>query len=221
MKQAKDLWMKKRDAVIAVKKIPHYHRSIESTLLHGLAKTSEKDYWTAFKTLPRNLRTLYLHSYQSYMWNQLATFRIKEYGPNPIVGDLVYLNPEVADDTVELMETDDNSNDDDGKDKLRTALDLLSLIFNCNSFPNKLNYLYFLNLADKSRDKTEEVEASDKPEVKVLKEEDLPNYTIYDVLLPLEGTEVKWPENGVKKYFEHLLVENGMGLDSFESFTPR
>lgn len=33
---------------------------------------------------------MYVHSYQSYVWNQLVSFRFHEYGLVPVPGDLVF-----------------------------------------------------------------------------------------------------------------------------------
>lgn len=43
-------------------------------------------------TFPHQARQLYIHSFTSLMWNHIASFRIQEYGNEPVEGDLVYVN---------------------------------------------------------------------------------------------------------------------------------
>lgn len=40
--------------------------------------------------IPRNLRLIYVHAYQSYVWNLIVSERIKMNPTSPIVGDLVF-----------------------------------------------------------------------------------------------------------------------------------
>lgn len=48
------------------------------------------DKWKANHQIPRPLRTMYVHAYQSYIWNAVVSERIKLSADQPIVGDLVY-----------------------------------------------------------------------------------------------------------------------------------
>ncbi len=50
------------------------------------------DYLGCLTRIPRNLRNMYMHGYQSYLFNRVASERITKYGIDaPIVGDLVFV----------------------------------------------------------------------------------------------------------------------------------
>jgi len=188
MKKAKKLWLEKRDAVRAWKEIPRNHQSNEASLLHGLSKFyATGDHWSSLRGLPRNMRTLYFHAFQSYLWNHLATHRIKEYGLLPVVGDLVFIDSQT-------------------EASLGTDLEIVGLDEAC------------LGIGEDSKDGNM---GNSPPVLKVLSQKDLTNYTIFDVVIPIEGSEVKIPGNSIlKAYSDKLLVENGIS-EGFPSFRPR
>ena len=98
---------------------------------------------------------MYVHSWQSYIWNRTVSWRLETLGPVPVPGDLVYKN----------------------------------------STPKG---------------------HSSKSEVEVVTKETITEYTIHDVLLPLPGFDVRWPETGAKEEMIRLLSEDGVSLDQLQ-----
>lgn len=61
----------------------------EQSILNSLSR-NPRDYKRAFQFIPRNMRLMFVHSVQSYIWNRAASYRIKEGGCECVkVGDLV------------------------------------------------------------------------------------------------------------------------------------
>ncbi|XP_054844983.1 pseudouridylate synthase 7 homolog isoform X2 [Eublepharis macularius] len=81
-------WAKTKDPAAALKKLP-VKRCVEGQLLRGLSKYGLKNIVSAFGIIPRNNRLMYIHSYQSYVWNNMVSKRIEEYGLRAVPGDLV------------------------------------------------------------------------------------------------------------------------------------
>ncbi|XP_067861118.1 pseudouridylate synthase 7 homolog isoform X2 [Heptranchias perlo] len=86
--KCREEWAKTKDPEAALKKLP-VKRCVEGQLLRGLAKYGMKNIVSAFGIIPRNNRLMYIHSYQSYVWNNLVSKRIEEYGLKAVPGDLV------------------------------------------------------------------------------------------------------------------------------------
>lgn len=86
--QCREEWAKTKDPDAALRKLP-VKRCVEGQLLRGLSKYGLKNIVTAFGIIPRNNRLMYIHSYQSYVWNNMVSQRIEEYGLKIVPGDLV------------------------------------------------------------------------------------------------------------------------------------
>ncbi|TRY56943.1 hypothetical protein DNTS_023878 [Danionella cerebrum] len=81
-------WAESGDAVAALKKLP-VKRSLEGQLLRGLIKHGTNNPITAFGMIPRNTRLMYIHSYQSLVWNRMVSKRMETFGLSATEGDLV------------------------------------------------------------------------------------------------------------------------------------
>ncbi|EGW32736.1 uncharacterized protein SPAPADRAFT_135987 [Spathaspora passalidarum NRRL Y-27907] len=99
--EARKVWAETRDPSETLKKLPHFF-SAETSILKVLEKEKVKEdgdynrnaYFKAIMAIPRNLRMLYGHSYQSYIWNIVASKRIELFGLELQEGDLVIVDNE-------------------------------------------------------------------------------------------------------------------------------
>ncbi|XP_069085955.1 pseudouridylate synthase 7 homolog [Pleurodeles waltl] len=85
--KCREEWDKTKDPEAALKKLT-VKRCVEGQLLRGLSMYGLKNIIAAFGIIPRNNRLMYIHSYQSYVWNNMVSKRIEEYGLKAVRGDL-------------------------------------------------------------------------------------------------------------------------------------
>ncbi|XP_060518622.1 pseudouridylate synthase 7 homolog [Cylas formicarius] len=161
LSKAKKIYAETGDAEKALKVLGTNRNSIEAKLLEGLAQNDVNDYVNALEKIPRNMRLMYVHSFQSLVWNKMASERIRKFGLEVVEGDLV--------------------SDEDGE-----------------------------NQAEADENSTEVV--VNRKCVKVVSATEVQNYTIYDVVLPLPGYDVTYPEN-LKDSYKELLGKYDLTLE--------
>uniref|UniRef100_G1RCK7 Pseudouridylate synthase 7 homolog n=1 Tax=Nomascus leucogenys TaxID=61853 RepID=G1RCK7_NOMLE len=141
--KCREEWAKTKDPTAALRKLP-VKRCVEGQLLRGLSKYGMKNIVSAFGIIPRNNRLMYIHSYQSYVWNNMVSKRIEDYGLKPVPGDLVL--------------------------KGATAT--------------------------------------------YIEEDDVNNYSIHDVVMPLPGFDVIYPKHKIQEAYREMLTADNLDIDN-------
>ncbi|XP_063230997.1 pseudouridylate synthase 7 homolog [Bacillus rossius redtenbacheri] len=174
VKAARKTWQATRNAEAAYEKLGKGQNTPEGKLLQGLMKNGS-DKMGALNFIPRNLRLLYLHSYQSLVWNKIVSRRIKEFGLKPVVGDLVLADR--GDGTCADSEQELGADAPDGEPAGQVEQEC-----------SEVNGL----------------------RVSVLTQDSVKDASMSDVVLPLPGYSVKYPENEVARWYEELLKADGL-----------
>ncbi|KZW04076.1 tRNA pseudouridine synthase D [Exidia glandulosa HHB12029] len=140
----------------------------------------------ALSTIPRNLRTMYVHAYQSYVWNAVVSERIRRFGADKAVpGDIVFADVASAQagDTDLAMDVEIDATQDAPEEVAADAA----------PEQQKRGKKKFTPVA-----------------VKVLTEEDASQYSIFDVVMPLPGRDVAYPGGELGEMYKKFLIMDGL-----------
>ncbi|PLW53999.1 hypothetical protein PCANC_06857 [Puccinia coronata f. sp. avenae] len=171
---ARSLWEEKKDAKAALNLMPRRCVAERCILQFFSKQAAQTDKCGALASIPKNLKMMYIHAYQSYIWNTILSRRVELYGcDKPVIGDLVQLDQGKALDTMEDHDAFETVDHAQNKNK-----------------PNNL------------------------PSVKVIKTlEDCKAFTIYDVVLPLVGYNIVYPENELGDQYLKIIRQDGLDPD--------
>lgn len=98
---ARACWAETRNPSLTLKKMPR-RCTAEYSILSVLEKErldenedyGSNSYFKSIMAIPRNLRIMYAHAYQSYIWNLVVSKRFEMFGMEVQVGDLVLVQNE-------------------------------------------------------------------------------------------------------------------------------
>jgi TruD family tRNA pseudouridine synthase len=76
--------------------MPNKFGAEKAIVQHLSESRTRNDYLGALMRVTRNLRTMYVHAYQSLVWNMVASERWARYGTKVIKGDLVLVDTQAA-----------------------------------------------------------------------------------------------------------------------------
>jgi tRNA pseudouridine13 synthase len=147
----------------------------------------KSDWQGALMTIPRTLRLMYVHAYQSLVWNVVAGHRWSLHGDKVVAGDLVLVKEHLdkvnsAEAAIKPRDTDDNG----------------EVVINPSGSEN----------ANASAQDFERARALTQAEV------DSGMYSVWDVVLPQPGYDVEYPSNSVGQFYTDFMAsEKGGFLD--------
>lgn len=97
---------------------------LEKSLLCVL-RTQPNSYYNAFNNISRGTRFIYVHAYQSYVWNRAVSERLSQFGSeNVLIGDLAVtkesehlLNETILEEAEAIEIEEDDEEDEEPKQK--------------------------------------------------------------------------------------------------------
>lgn len=123
---------------------------------------------------------MYIHAYQSLIWNEIASKRVAKFGLNLCAGDLVYAGVAQPDETLD--------------DAIEAEPEECPLDAHESSAGNESDTSEF---RAKVQPLTEDDIKSNK-------------YTIFDVVLPLPGHDITYPSNECSRWYEVRLLQDDL-----------
>ena len=168
----------------ALRDLPKKFSTEWNIIQHLSRPNNSRDFFGAVSSISRNMRLMYLHAYQSLVWNMAASERWRRFKATVVPGDLVLVD-EHKDKLGPLKEVKET--DADGEVIVRPSED------------------------DRAADPEDRFT---RARVLTKEEAESGLYTIFDIVLPTPGYDILYPSNEVGKFYETFMASaRGGGLD--------
>ncbi|KAL2871794.1 pseudouridine synthase PUS7 [Aspergillus lucknowensis] len=181
----------------ALEKMPRKF-SAETNIIRHLGR-SKNDHLGALQTTPRNLRLMYVHAYQSLVWNFAVGERWRLYGDRVVEGDLVLVHEHRDKDgsTPSTSTAPTGAAGEEGAVTVDADGEIIVA-------PQESDSSY---AAEDSFTRARALTADEATSGK---------YTIFDIVLPLPGFDVLYPPNEMTDFYKSFMGSpRGGGLDPF------
>ncbi|KAF2757172.1 tRNA pseudouridine synthase D [Pseudovirgaria hyperparasitica] len=167
--------------------LPRKFSAEAAVIRHLAARGHENDLQGALQTISRPLRLMYVHAYQSLVWNVVASKRWELYGGRVVEGDLVLVH--------------------EHKDKEKDSEPIAPI----EDFDQAGEEVVLPAAEDRATgldDVHERARALNKEEA------ESGQYSIFDVVLSLPGWDVEYPANAIGEFYKEFMAsERGGGLN--------
>ncbi|TPX36701.1 hypothetical protein SmJEL517_g01223 [Synchytrium microbalum] len=179
--KARQTWKDTQSPREALKLFPKWNTAERAILEAFNSRKSNKDCAGAMANIPRHLRQMYVHAYQSYVWNRVVSARIQKLGRAVVLGDLV----SVPSSTTTSTSADGIILPATSTTEEETDIQVIpeDEVFEPTARPDTIKTI------------NTEVEAS--------------QYQITDIVIPQPGYDVKYPPNMLDTYKE-IMNEDGL-----------
>ncbi|PGH21465.1 hypothetical protein AJ80_03256 [Polytolypa hystricis UAMH7299] len=168
--------------------------SAEGNILRHLGR-APNDYFGALQTIPRNLRLMYVHAYQSLVWNFAVGERWRLYGNKVVEGDLVLVNDFKKEDNKTTTAAAAAADATDAVDADGDAIVLPSATDSAQTVDDMFERARALTAAEAASG----------------------TYSVFDIVLPLPGFDIIYPPNEMTEFYKRFMgSERGGGLDPFD-----
>ncbi|KZT16844.1 tRNA pseudouridine synthase D, partial [Neolentinus lepideus HHB14362 ss-1] len=211
---ARRTWLVDGDLAGALERMPR-RVVAERCILESYRKMKgdTRNAFGALQTIPKNLRLMYVHAYQSYLWNAIVSERIRMYGAEkPVVGDLVFDTEESGkegDVAVDAIEGAAPAGADEGAVPAEANEDAAPAE-EANGEETKDT-----SKKEKKPRKKREWKGKEPQRVKTLTEANVDNYSIFDVIMPLPGKDVAYPGGPLGERYKEFVRADGLDPDNW------